>query len=270
MIASWLAKHKEEKRRARNEHDPWMRNFYRPSEFTELDHRKHRILDTLFKAIERQGGKVMQEEQGRLFAEMLGEKVEFQIREKQKRERQPLTDDDKRWRLTDDRDWKQVLVPTGCLVFEFKVWQWPAGLPHRWLESEQQPMESMLPDILAALIAAGPFLVQKREEREATEREYRLAEQRRYEEQRRRKQDANRWRCFREMAQSWYGLAAVRDFLMMLRSMETAPTIEIDGRSVDEWIAWAEEWLQRTDPAANGVDGVFTQVAAVTDWTYRD
>lgn len=52
--------------------------------------------------------------------------------------------------------------------------------------------------------------------------------------------------------------------------MDNKPPAEIDGRGVEEWIAWAEDWLQLADPAANGVDGVFKKVAAVTDWTYRD
>ncbi|MEI3853666.1 MULTISPECIES: hypothetical protein [unclassified Ensifer] len=270
VIASWLAEHEEKKRRARSERDPWMRDLYRPSEFTETDRRKHRILDALFKAIERQGGKVKQGERGVLFAEVLGEKVEFQVREKQKQERRPLTDDEKRWRSPGGNDWKKELVPTGRLVFEIKTWQWPSGLARQWLESEKQPMEGMLSDILATFVAAGPLLVQQHKDREAAERDRQLAEQRRYEEQRRRKRDANRWRRFRELAEDWHELAAVRDFLMAMRSMDTTSAAEIDGRSVEEWIAWAEEWLQRADPTAGGVDGVFKQVAAVTDWTYRD
>lgn len=270
VIASWLAEHEERKRRARNERDPWTRDLYRPSEFTETDRRKHRILDALFKAIERQGGKVKQGERGVLFAEVLGEKVEFQVREKQRQERRPLTDDEKRWRSPGDKGWRQELVPTGWLVFEIKTWQWPAGLPRQWLESEKQPLEGMLPDILATFIAVGPLLVQQRKDREAAERECQLAEKRRYKEQQRRKRDANRWRRFRELARDWHELAAARDFLAALRSMDTTSTVEIDGRSVEEWITWAEEWLQRADPTVKGVDGVFTQIASVTDWTYRD
>ncbi|MBG0811929.1 hypothetical protein IY145_21510 [Methylosinus sp. H3A] len=196
--------------------------------------------------------------------------MEFQVREKQKQERRPLTDDEKRWRSPGDNGWKKELAPTGWLVFEIKTWPWPAGLPHQWLESEKQPMEGMLPDILATFVAAGPLLVQQRKDREAAERERHLAEKRRYEEQQRRKRDANRWRKFRELAQDWRELATARDFLMALRSVATDSSVEIDGRCVEEWIAWAEEWLQRADPTANGVDDVFKQVADVSDWTYRD
>ena len=131
-------------------------------------------------------------------------------------------------------------------------------------------MDDMLPDIVATFVAAGPLLVQQRKDREAAERERQLAEQRRYEEQQRRKRDANRWRRFREMAQDWRELATVRDFLAALRSMNIDPSTKIEGRSVAEWIAWGENWLECADPTVNGVDGVFRQIAAITDWTYQD
>lgn len=270
VVASWLAEHEEKNRQGRRERDPWTRKLYDPGEFTEAEHRKHRILDALFKAIERQGGKIKQGERRELFAEVSGEKVEFQVREKQKQERRPLTADEKRWRSADDKGWKQELVPTGRLVFEIKTWQWPNGLPRQWLESDKQAMEAMLPDILATFVAAGPLLVQLRKKREAAERERHLAEQRRYEEQRRRKRDANRWRGFKEMAQDWHELAAVRDFVAALRWMDIDSSDEIEGRSLGEWIAWAEDWLTRADPTSGGVDGIFRRVAEITDWTYRD
>ncbi|MBV7521716.1 hypothetical protein [Ensifer sp. ENS12] len=62
VIASCLAEHEQKKRQARSEHDPWRRNLYDPGYFSETDHRKHPILDALFKAIERQGGEVNQGE----------------------------------------------------------------------------------------------------------------------------------------------------------------------------------------------------------------
>lgn len=268
VIASWLAEHEEKKRRARQEREPWRRDLYRPSEFTETDRRKHRILDALFKAVERQGGKVRQGERGMLFAEVSGEKVEFQIREKQKQERRPLTEDEKRWRSPGEKNWKQELVSTGQLVIEVKTWQWPAGLSRQGIASEKQPTDTMLPDIVATFVAAGPLLVQQRKDREAAERERQLAEQRRYEEERRRKRDANRWRRFQEMAQDWRKLATVRGFLAALRSMNFDPSTEIEGRSVAEWMAWGENWLERADPTVNRVNGVFRQIAADSSLTF--
>jgi len=199
VIAQWLAEHDEKKRRARQERDPWMKRNYDPGKFSDTDRRRHRILDALFKAVERQGATVRQGDRRQLFVETSGEKVEFQVREKQKQVRRPLTADEQRWRIAADKGWRQDLVSTGRLVFDIKTYL-PAGLKRQWVETDQRPLEEMLSEIVATFIAAGPALVQQRREREAAERERQLAEQRRYEEQQRRKRDANRWRCFQEMA----------------------------------------------------------------------
>jgi hypothetical protein len=204
IVARWLADHEEKKRRARQERDPWRRKLSDPGDFSDADRRKHRLLDSLFKAVERQGAKVGQGERYELFAVSSGERIEFQIREKQKQVRRPLTADEQRWRMTGDKDWKQELAPTGRLVFDIKTYL-PAGLRQQWVETDLQTIEDMLPDIVGTFIAAGPALVQRRRAQEAAERERQLAERRRHEEQQNRKRDANRWRLFQEMAQNWRG-----------------------------------------------------------------
>lgn len=234
IICAWLADHEERKRRARQERDPWRKKLYDPGDFSDSDRRQHRFLDALFKAIERPGGKVKQGDRRELFAEVCGEKVEFQLRQKHKQVRRPLTADEQRWRIADDMGWKQELAPTGRLVFEIRTYL-PVGLKRQWLETDKLPLEDMLPDIVAVFVAAGPLLVQQRREQEAAERERQLAERRRYEEQQRRKRDANRRRHFREMAQDWRELAAAH-FLSTLRSMEVDPSIEIGGRSLGDWL----------------------------------
>ncbi|WP_157644240.1 hypothetical protein [Bradyrhizobium sp. WSM2793] len=268
IIAAWLVDHEERKRRARQERDPWRKKLYDPGAFSDSDRRQHRFLDALFKAIERQGGKIRQGDRRELFGEVSGEKIEFQLREKHKETRRLLTADEQRWRIG-NRDWKQELVPTGRLVFEIKTYL-PSGLKCQWLETDTQQLEGMLPDIVAVFVAAGPLLVRQRQEREAAERERQLAERRRYEEQQRRKRDANRWRYFREIAEDWSDLAAVRDFLSTLRSMDIDRSIEVDGRSVGDWLMWAEDWLQRADPTASGPEDLFRRIAEIKEWSYRD
>jgi hypothetical protein len=269
IIAAWLADREEQKRRARQERDPWRKKLYDPGDFSDSDRRQHRFLDALFKAIERQGSKIKQGDRRELFAEVSGEKVEFQLREKHKQTRRPLTTDEQRWRLAGNKDWKQELVPTGRLAFEIRTYL-PAGLKRQWLETDTQPLEGMLPDIVAVFVAAGPLLVRQRKEREAAERERQLAERRRYEQQQRKKRDANQWRYFREMAQDWHELAAARDFLGTLRSMDVDSSIEIDGRSVGDWLMWAEDWLQQANPIANGLEDLFRRIADIKEWSYRE
>ena len=102
------------KREARRERDPWLKQITDPGEFSDMDRRKHRILDVLFKALEKRGGKAKEGERAVLYIEMQSEKVEFQIREKQKKGRRPLSESEQRWADKGDKGWRQAMQPTGA------------------------------------------------------------------------------------------------------------------------------------------------------------
>lgn len=267
IIARWLADHDRRKQEARRSRDPWMRSFV--TDFTETDHRRHRVLDALFKAVERQGGKATEGDRRELYVEMMGEKVEFQLREKQKQVRRPLNDSEKRWASKDDKGWRQELQPTGRFVFSIRTYL-PGNLKREWTETQETPLESFLPDIVARFVAAGPLLAEQTRQRQEAERKRQAAEQRRYEEQQRRKLDDNRWRRFVELAQQRRDAETARTFLEALKVASIDVKQEIAGAAIADWIAWAEERLIRMDPLSHGVDAIFETIATVTAWSYRD
>lgn len=267
IIASWLADHDRRKQEARRERNPWAINMM-AKDFTNSDRRQHRILSALFKELERQGGKVKDESGRQLLVEMNGEPIVFQIREKQKQIRRPLTEDEKRGRLASDKNWTQELKPTGKLVFTIKTWL-QSGLRTEWLETDVRSMEMMLPEIVATFVAAGPLLVKQRRQREEEERQRQIAERERYEEQQRRKLDDNRWRRFVEIAHQRRDAEIARAFVAQLERLEYDEDEEVAGSRLREWIAWAEEHARLTDPLNHGLDGIFASVGEVTAWTYE-
>ncbi|WP_374576620.1 hypothetical protein [Phenylobacterium sp.] len=269
IIVRWLAEHDEKKRRARQERDPWMKKLIMPAEYTEQDRRQHRFFDALFKALERNGATIKQGDRNELIALMQGEQIQFQLREKHKQGRRALTADEKRWASPGAKDWKQELTPTGKLLFEVKTYL-PEGMKSQWLETDDLRIEDMLPEIVAAFVAATPMLVERRCAREEAERARVIAEQQRYEAQQRRKRDANRWRRFNELAQDWKDLAQARDFLNFLKSLPADSDVEIDGRTIADWLEWADDWLRRADPLAEGLTGIFQSVSSVNEWDYRN
>ncbi len=269
VVARWLADHERRKEEARRERDPWRRNLLHPGEFMPQDRRRHRILDALFKELERSGGRVKENERREIVVEISGEKVEFQLREKQKQVRQPLTDDEKRWRSSTDRDWKQVLEGTGRLVFTIKSYL-DGSLRREWLESETTSMESLLPEIAATLVAAGAVLVDMRRKREEAERLRLMEERKRTEERERRKLDDNRWRRLTELADAWRTAKVTRDFIAAVKAMPSDSQEALAGMPLAEWLAWAEERLHKADPLTYGVDGIFRDIAEVTAWSYRE
>lgn len=122
IIAGWLADHERRKQEAKRERDPWRRDFMRPAELSEQDRRRHRILDALFKELERQGARIIQGDYRALSAEVAGEKIEFELREKQKQIRRLLTEKEREREPWNKKGVKQELQPSGFLVFVIKTY----------------------------------------------------------------------------------------------------------------------------------------------------
>lgn len=267
IIAGWHADRESRRRTARTDPDPWRRQFLDPGAWSEVDKRKHRFFDALFKALEYHGGKVREGQRRELLVELEGQTIEFQIREKQKQVRRPLTASEKKSRLPGERDWRQELQPSGKLVFAFKTYL-PHGYRQEWLETDDTPLEDLLPDILATFLAVAPALAERQREREAAEKQRLVEERIRYEEQQRRKTDDNRWRKFLELSDHFRRLADARAFVEALRQAQVDPDATVDGTPLSEWLAWAEERLTAADPLKEGSASVFETVSKINSWSY--
>lgn len=269
VIAGWIDERKRQRQEAKLHRDPWRRDLSRVADFTEADRRRHRILNVLFRALEKEGGKIIQTDRRELRWEKDGESVEFQLRDKLRQVRRPLNDREKQWASASDKGWRQELEPTGKLIFEFKTYL-REGLRRDWLETEAKPMEAMLPEIAATFVAAIPQLVEVRHEREETERRWREAEQRRQEQEQRRKLDEARWRRFVELAQSAREVEIAREFLARLKAGEPKLSEQAGADTVGDWIEWAEERIAARDPLARRPAEIFDEIARVSAWAYRD
>lgn len=153
VVAQWLAEHQERKRRHRQD-----RSSYGPAfqDWNESDLRQHRILDTIFRAVEKNGLSVIYEPRGKFHFTYEGEKIACRLREKNRQVRRPKTDDEKRWSLSDDKDWKQELEPTGNLVFTLEDYFGPEhGIRREWLETDTKRLEGMIEDFVATLNRPG-------------------------------------------------------------------------------------------------------------------
>jgi hypothetical protein len=268
IIAEWLAEHERKKDEAKREHEPWRRKMMQPAEFTPVDRRRHRFLDVLFKALETQGLKVKVDEHRTVYFDSQKERIDYELREKQKQVRRPLTDDEKRWRFNPDRPWRQELQPSGILQFSLKT-RLVDGMPRDWIDKPDKPIEDHLSDIVAVLALAGPILAEQRREREAAERLRREEEHRRYLEEQRQKQDYNRWRRFLEFADQWSKAERARQFLAALEGKEQPDGFAFDGRVPADWFAWAREWLEVFDPLNRKPEAIYEELAEVDSWTYH-
>lgn len=270
VIANWLDEHRKEKEAARRHRDWNPSSFLAggPRPFSSMDRRRHRILNALFKAIEIRGAVVREEDRRTFSAEMERAAITFSIREKLKMVRIPLTEDEKQWRTYGNGEWRQEQQATGNLLFTLRTGL-PSGLKHEWLETDERLLEEMLPEIVATFVTAYPCLIEKQRAREEAERQRELAERERYRREQEQKRDDNRWGCLVEFARRREEAELIRKFISEVRSTNPDPNLEVNGRPLGEWLTWAEQKAEATDPLNRGAEAMFRVIASVNEWNYR-
>ena len=268
IIAAWLAEHERREQEARREREPWRRKMLQPEPYSAQERCRHRILNTLLRELERRGCTITAKHR-QLFVETSGEQVEIVLREKHKQTLRPSTIEEQERQPWHGDSLRKELHPTGFLLFEIKH-SLPRPLKNAWLETATKPLEPMLPDIVAGLLAAGAVLAQQRREQEELERRRAEEQSRREEEDRRRRLERNRGRRLVELAAARRDVAAVRDLLDAIRAALPIDDPEVAGQPLSEWMTWAEAWVSSADPLGRGVEEIFRDVAQVTPWTYRD
>ena len=265
IVAGWMAENERRIAEARRDRSPYFRANAASLVWTDTDRRAKRILSALFKAAEKHGVKVI-EENSVVYFVANGERIETKLREKLKRVRRPKTEDEKRW-SSPNRDWTAELTPTGLLVFSIETHV--PGLSQRmWTETQVGQLETRLGEILAAIITAGPILTQLRLEREEAERRRRAEEAERYRREEQRKLDDNRWRRFIEFAVKWREVDVAREFLAAVEAQMVGLPEGEEREAITSWLPWLRERVAQHDPLHEGVASIFRNLSGVTTYEY--
>ncbi len=273
VIKAWLDEYKKRKaeEKAEKRHDPFSPDFsaiYKVSTLTSVDRRRHRILHVLFSQLEKQGYTAKSESYESAFLEYQGIRLEFTLREKLKQERRPLTKEEQSSYFYRDKSWVQELKPTGKLQFSIKT-HIESGLRHEWNETTKKTMEEHLTEIVALLTLAGPILVEKAQEREEAERRYREEKHERYLKEVALKKDQDQWQQFLVNAEAWQQAEIARQFIAELEKNSHKFEQDMMGdRTLGEWLKWAREWANKTDPTKENMKDLFVTIAAVNSYSW--
>jgi hypothetical protein len=178
-----------------------------------------------------------------------GEAIEFQIREKTRQARVPKEDPRSSYL-------SQELVGTGKLVFAIRTY---LRGPHNeeWLENDRKPLESQLSQIVERLFEGSRILkawhIEQEEERERWRREaarreelVRLARQ----------EQAFRGKLA-EVAENVRVAREIRNLLAQVRSQAFDEGKVVCGKSLRDWLDWAEAAADAVDVTRLGPEGVF-------------
>ncbi|MDX8518720.1 hypothetical protein [Mesorhizobium dulcispinae] len=250
IIAGWLEKRE---RHRRDRRDPYGRE---PPAWTELDRRRHRLLDATFKALEARGGSVSDSGNGNQCVAIDGEKIEFQIREKMRHSKVAVPDSEK---LYYSRGFRTDLVGTGYLVFAIKTYL-RGPYNEEYLESDRRPLEERLPRIIDRLFEGASILKAWHLEQEQEREKWRQEAARRAELQRLAEEEEERWSRFTAAATTWKTTQAVAQFITELEATPYADDDAVGGRSVREWLDWAKRKAAEQNPLGNGMSELFRRI----------
>lgn len=253
IIVKWIADRERRRREALASRNEWQIRTAPP--LSDIDHRKHKILDALFQSLEAKGAKISETEKGLLRATIDGEKIEFQLREKNKQVRIPPTD--KRSSYL-----SQELVGTGKLVFAIRTYL-RGSFNEEWRETDRDPLEHQLPRIIDRLFEGTKILKAWHIELAQQEEERRQQAALRAERERLARQEQNRREKLSELARDWRTANQIRDLVVSLKSKPFDDQKTIDGKTLSEWISWAEAAADVLDVTQNGVERLFEVISSV-------
>jgi hypothetical protein len=254
IIVEWLQDREERTKRAAKSRDHWERRMA-PLPWTDLDHRRHRILDTVFKAVEARGGAVATSAKGLLRVTIDGEKIEFQVREKARQVKFPADGKTRRYPATE-------LVGTGLLVFAIKTYL-RGPYNEEWKETEKRPLEAQVSQIVDRLFEGAKILKAWHIEKEEEAERWRLERERRAELERRRKLDQARKAELVKMIDQWQTAKRLREYLTVITSSPYDADQLIGDMSVGDWLTWAENFVSEQEAQTGTAAGLFEALNSV-------
>ena len=268
-VKAWISEHKkqqkerEQENRRRHRHEVWWVPPLLPA-LTERDCYRFRVTSAIFNGIEKAGGKIEKSPiTGKVTIKIAGHDVECSIVEKLIRSLGPR-DEIRTWTAYPEHH-QSGLASSGFL--RVSITTYLDGRHPQWIETPKVKIGDMLPEVIGAIMAAGPILEQKKRDREESERRYREAEARRYEARRLKEIDDKRWQKFREFAANWEERDRLLAFISEIEK-RACDEVEITfaGNSLADWIGWAKARALALDPFQQGVAGLFETISKVSQW----
>jgi hypothetical protein len=264
-VKAWLTQHKQEQKKRNEENRRHKRELWGWSnppleDLTKRDLYRFRVTSAIFKTVEKAGGKIEDAPiTGKVTFLVSGQKVECSIVEKLIRPLMRPEGAAAKWTAYPDHH-QSGLHSSGFL--RVGITTYLPGKQPQWIETLDKKIAYWLPEIVGAIIAAGPVLAEQQREREESARRYREEEARRYERQRLKEIDTRRWTRLRERAVHWEERTRLLAFITEVqRRSEAEGDTQAGDRQLSEWITWAQEKINALDPFSQGLIGLFESIS---------
>jgi hypothetical protein len=267
-VQAWVADHKKRQKERELENRNRRRDigWASPSisDLTERDLYRFRATSAIFYAVEKAGGTIEKSSaSGKITFLIDGHQVECSIVEK-------MVQSLKQWE--EQRKWtafteycKSGLDSSGFL--RVRITTYLQGRRSEWVESQKIKIGQLMPNIVGAIMAAGPTLEEMKREREEQQKRYREEESRRYEARQLQEIDEKHWNKFREYAVNWDERKILLAFLAEVEvRLATEGDVAVSDRTLRDWVEWAKAKAEALNPFGGGAVRMFETIAKVKQW----
>lgn len=225
-----------------------------------------RIMDTLVKALEARGHKVEVPKtawQKRACAVVIGEAVGMRLWERATRSERELTAEERRKPPHAIYD-RYIYTPSGKLTLTLDA-VWAYGVKKNWKETEDEPLEEILNEIVVGIVTAAHVARKAQEKRDKEERLRQEELLRRQDEEQRRQEEEARRKSLEVQSELWVKSQTLRAFLQACERLIVERSGGIDPGSAEaQWLIWAYSHADRLDPLRNG----YLELASHQDTTF--
>jgi hypothetical protein len=261
IIAAWISEEQERRRIwGSSPRD-------RPADVAQS--RQRRLLDALFKALEKRGHKI-EAERGRLTQVRIviaGRPFSYKFRQRYTQRRLAMTPAELKdpWNVSQGRTTKVLREDTGELVLAVSSEEFSWHIKRQWKDGPATRLEALLGEVVIGLEDMAARADATKTQRDEEDRQRAISERKRYEDEQRRKLDANRFKRLRELAKQRRDAETVRGLIAAMRDqVGVAPDPEMAA-----WLSWADAHATSLDPLTQGAEAIKADVEAVTAWDYR-
>ncbi len=213
-----------------------------------------RIADALVKTLEKRGFQVsasrMEDKSNKTTVTILGEKVEFKMREISERIKNTVPSGRGKSRLSfallDERP-EYDLRTTGRFLLQID--EYLDGKRKNWSDGKRVKLEDRLTEFVVGLINAAVVLRARSLKWERWEREKQEQQQRREEMERQRREKQARVQALIKAAEDWQRSHQIRNYLQAVRDLALEKYGQVaPGSKLCEWLVWAEQQADHIDP----------------------
>ena len=213
-----------------------------------------RMMDSLVKGFRQIGCQVhgVDGSDQRQYVEILGQRIDFSVKEKKKRTKHELTKEEaarkREGRLFFVHRWDYL--PTGCLALYIDLDVWvSSGYRRKWSDTKRLPLEGQLTYFVRGAIyiaSAARRVLAYRKMAEQAAAEQRL---KKIEEERKQAEEEDRLRELDDKVARWIKSmqlrAYIREYERRFAEREFPDQVRLDFK---EWVTWATDYANRLDP----------------------